>query len=145
MLFFLLENLKVSNTRWQAFQLLSLSFSNKMSQQTKPISLVAVRIRCGVGLRFTSRTWTLRALFFSVSWKPFWLVPSDIIPPPVWDLAPPLSSGTQLSSAPPTAGPDLTVLTHRVFHINEDAHWLTVASISLRDFCRLADFLQYYM
>lgn len=30
------------------------------------------------------------------------------------------------------------------FNINEVAHWLSLASIPLRDFCGLADFLQYY-
>lgn len=30
------------------------------------------------------------------------------------------------------------------FNINDLAYWLTLASIPLRNFCRLADFLQYY-
>lgn len=85
------------------------------------------------------------------SWRDFWLAASDIISARTW-----WGGGTEGSSshsrlqrqqARPNpshrrAGPHCT---ERIkFNINEVAHWLALASVLLRNFCRLADFLQYY-
>lgn len=85
-----------------------------------------------------------RLLLLRASWRAFLLAVSDIIPPRVVECAPPPSPpfAACVGSSHRGAGPDCT--RRNTLNINEAAHWLRVASVQLRDFCRLVGFSQYY-
>lgn len=108
---------------------------------------------------FTSSTWTHRAFFLQPPGESFdWLpVTSSLLirrtegpppsPPPQKTPPPGPSHQPQRQTSRPNPsnhGAGLHCTTRIQFNINEVAHWLRLASIPLRDFCRLADFLQYY-
>lgn len=99
----------------------------------------------------TSSTWTHRAFFRQPPGERFdWLpVTSSLLirrtqgPPP--SLRPSHQPRRQTARPNPSnRGAGLHCTTGTTFNIHEGAHWLRLASIPLRDFCRLADFLQYY-
>ena len=96
---------------------------------------------------FTSSTWRHRVFFREPPGETFDWLPVTSSPARTWDSTEGSSSDgeRQRSPARPRPPQGRTSLYRRsAFNINEVAHWLRRASIPLRNFCRLADFLQYY-